>query len=64
MPIYKVLEKNWVLKILRKESIFLYSKTRKLEFLSIGVLSSLVVVIFRVTIRGRAQIFIKKANYE
>ena len=26
MPIYKVLEKSWILNILRKESIFLYLK--------------------------------------
>ena len=34
MPIYKTLEKSWILKISRKESIFLYSKRHKLQFLS------------------------------
>ena len=32
MHIYKTLEKNWILKILRKESIFLYSLRHDLQF--------------------------------
>ena len=59
MPIYKTLEKSWILNILRKESIFLYSK-RKIFFRRIGVFTSLGVAIFRVTLRDRAQIFLKK----
>ena len=61
MPIYKTLEKSWILNILRKESIFLYSK-RKNFFRRIGVFTSLGVAIFRVTLRDRAQIFLKKAT--
>ena len=61
MLIYKTLEKSWILNILRKESIFLYSK-RKNFFRRIGVFTSLGVAIFRVTLRDRAQIFLKKAT--
>ena len=61
MPISKTLEKSWILNILRKESIFLYSK-RKNFFRRIGVFTSLGVAIFRVTLRDRAQIFLKKAT--
>ena len=61
MLIYKTLEKSWILNILRKESIFLYSK-RKNFFRRIGVFTSLGVAIFRVTLRDRAQIFLKKVT--
>ena len=61
MLIYKTLEKSWILNILRKESIFLYSKRKKF-FRRIGVFTSLGVAIFRVTLRDRAQIFLKKAT--
>ena len=61
MPIGKTLEKSWILNILRKESILLYSK-RKNFFQRIGVFTSLGVAIFWVTLRDRAQIFLKKAT--
>ena len=61
MPVYKTLEKCSILQILRKESIFLYSK-RKIFIRPIGMLTSLGVAIFRVTLRDRAQIFLKKAT--
>ena len=60
MPIYKTLEKSWILHILRKESIFLYSK-RKIFIRRVGVFTSLGVAIFRVTLRDHTQIFLKKA---
>ena len=56
MPISRTLEKSWILNILRKESIFLYSK-RKMLFWRVGVFTSLGVAIFWVTLRDRAQIF-------
>ena len=34
MPTYKTLEKSWILKVLRKESIFLNSKRHKLQLFS------------------------------
>ena len=58
IPIYKTLENSWILKTLRKENIFLYSN-RQLFF---DLFSSLGVAIFRVTLRDRAQIFLKKAT--
>ena len=60
MPVYKTLEKCSILQILRKESLFLYSK-RKIFIRPIGMPTSLGVAIFRVTLRDRAQIFLKKA---
>ena len=61
MPIYKTFEKSWILQILRKESIFIYSK-RKTFIPRIGVFTSVAVAIFRVTLRDRAQIFLKKVT--
>ena len=61
MPIYKTLEKRWILNILRKEFIFLYSKT-KTFFRRIAVFTSLGVLIFWVTLRNCAQIFLKKTT--
>ena len=60
MLIYKTLEKSWILKTLRKESIFLHSKRhffstyRGVYFFSVAN--------FRVTLRDRAHIFLKKAT--
>ena len=55
MPRYKTLEKNRIPDILRKESIFLYSK-RNIFIGHIGVFTSLGVAISRVTFCDRAQI--------
>ena len=60
-PIYKNLKRSWILNLLRKESIFLYSK-RPFFYRLIGVFTALGVTIFRITLRDRAQIFLKKAK--
>ena len=60
MPIYKTLEKSWILNILRKESIFLYLKI--FFFRGIAVFTSLGVAIFRVILRDCAQIFLKNTT--
>ena len=63
ISIYITLEKSWILKLLGKEHIFLYWKKLKLQSFirPIGAFTSLDVAIFRVTLCGRAQIFVKKA---
>ena len=52
MPTCKTLEKSWILKILGKESIFLYSKRHNVQFFSayrgVYLFSG---AIFRVTLR-------------
>ena len=58
MPIYKTLEKSYILNILKKGSIFLYSK--RIFFRGIVEFTSLAMAIFRVTLHDRAQIFLKK----
>ena len=73
MTIYKTLEKSWILKNLRKESIFLYLKRHTFSdlftLLSVAIFrvtsdlfTLLSVAIFRVTLLDRAQIFAEKAT--
>ena len=63
-PIYKTLEKSWILTSLRKEYIFVNSKGHSLPFCltyrGVLLLIRLGVAIFRVTLCDRTQIFVKK----
>ena len=60
---YKTWEKSWLLKTLRKESIFLYQNRHNLQFFRpIGVFTSLGVAIFRVTLRDRAEAFVRRCS--
>ena len=63
-PIYKTLEKSWILTSLRKEYIFVNSKGHSLPFCltyrGVLLLIRLGIAIFRVTLRDRTQVFVKK----